>query len=275
MSKYKIVFVDIDDTLNPANKKTSTRTIDTMTKLKNKGIIVVANTGRSNKYAINKSKEANLSQYVISSNGAEVYNYEKNEVIFQKNIPESLIKKVYEYCETVKLTLILNSLDKRLANTTNYDYNDEPVIPIKNIDDVLKKYPINQMIIISKNYDRMLVLPNLFKAKFPSLKTIHSSIALVDQKPVKGKQYYHDLVMQNTSKSTGIVELLDYLKIDSEQAIAIGNGYDDICMCDVVGTSVAVDNANPLMKETATMKTASSADDGVAMILEKLILDKE
>lgn len=275
MSKYKIVFVDIDDTLNPANKKTSTRTIDTMTKLKNKGIIVVANTGRSNKYAINKSKEANLSQYVISSNGAEVYNYEKNEVIFQKNIPESLIKKVYEYCETVKLTLILNSLDKRFANTTNYDYNDEPVIPIKNIDDVLKKYPINQMIIISKNYDRMLVLPNLFKAKFPSLKTIHSSIALVDQKPVKGKQYYHDLVMQNTSKSTGIVELLDYLKIDSEQAIAIGNGYDDICMCDVVGTSVAVDNANPLMKETATMKTASSADDGVAMILEKLILDKE
>ena len=216
-----------------------------------------------------------MSQYVISSNGAEVYNYEKNEVIFQKNIPEILIKKVYEYCETVKLTLILNSLDKRLANTTNYDYNDEPVIPIKNIDDVLKKYPINQMIIISKNYDRMLVLPNLFKAKFPSLKTIHSSIALVDQKPVKGKQYYHDLVMQNTSKSTGIVELLDYLKIDSEQAIAIGNGYDDICMCDVVGTSVAVDNANPLMKETATMKTASSADDGVAMILEKLILDKE
>ena len=275
MSKYKIVFVDIDDTLNPANEKTSTRTIDTMTKLKNKGIIVVANTGRSNKYAINKSKEANLSQYVISSNGAEVYNYEKNEVIFQKNIPESLIKKVYEYCETVKLTLILNSLDKRFANTTNYDYNDEPVIPIKNIDDVLKKYPINQMIIISKNYDRMLVLPNLFKAKFPSLKTIHSSIALVDQKPVKGKQYYHDLVMQNTSKSTGIVELLDYLKIDSEQAIAIGNGYDDICMCDVVGTSVAVDNANPLMKETATMKTASSADDGVAMILEKLILDEE
>lgn len=275
MSKYKIVFVDIDDTLNPANEKTSTRTIDTMTKLKNKGIIVVANTGRSNKYAINKSKEANLSQYVISSNGAEVYNYEKNEVIFQKNIPESLIKKVYEYCETVELTLILNSLDKRFANTTNYDYNDEPVIPIKNIDDVLKKYPINQMIIISKNYDRMLVLPNLFKAKFPSLKTIHSSIALVDQNPVKGKQYYHDLVMQNTSKSTGIVELLDYLKIDSEQAIAIGNGYDDICMCDVVGTSVAVDNANPLMKETATMKTASSADDGVAIILEKLILDEE
>ena len=68
--------------------------------------------------------------------------------------------------------------------------------------------------------------------------------------------------------------MLDYLDIDSEEAIAIGNGYDDICMCDVVGTSVAVENANTILKETATYITDSASNDGAAKILEKLCLEK-
>jgi HAD superfamily hydrolase (TIGR01484 family) len=79
MNKYDIVFVDIDDTLNPSNEPVSEYTKQVMTKLKENGIKVVVNTGRSATYAINKSKEANLSEYVISSNGSEVYNYEKKE----------------------------------------------------------------------------------------------------------------------------------------------------------------------------------------------------
>jgi hydroxymethylpyrimidine pyrophosphatase-like HAD family hydrolase len=121
----------------------------------------------------------------------------------------------------------------------------------------------------------MLVLPNLFKEKFPSLKVVHSSIGLIEEKRVKNKEYYHDLVLENTAKSTGITELLEYLGIDSEKAICIGNGYDDICMTDVVGTSIAVDNANTTLKEISTYITASAEEDGVAKILEKLCLEND
>ena len=84
MKKFDIVFVDIDDTLNPSNKATSEYTKEVMKKLKENGIKVVVNTGRSTRYAINKSIEANLSEYVISSNGAEVYDYENKQIIFSK-----------------------------------------------------------------------------------------------------------------------------------------------------------------------------------------------
>ena len=84
MNKFDIVFVDIDDTLNPSNQATSEYTKEVMKKLKEQGIKVVVNTGRSTTYAINKSIEANLSEYVISSNGAEVYNYETKEDILRK-----------------------------------------------------------------------------------------------------------------------------------------------------------------------------------------------
>lgn len=121
----------------------------------------------------------------------------------------------------------------------------------------------------------MLVIPNLFKEKFPNLKVVHSSIALVEERREKNKEYYHDFVIENTSKGTGIVELLDYLKIDKEEAIAIGNGYDDISMADVVETFIAVENANEILKSNAIYITNSASEDGVANILEKLILNKK
>lgn len=272
MGKYEIIFVDIDDTLNPSNAAVSEYTKDVMRRIKEKGIKVVVNTGRSAKYAIEKSIEAGLSEYVISSNGAEVYNYYERKEIFSKPIPKEDIKEIYHYAMSHNMTMILNSLEKRFINIKDYKYNNEPVVYFEDINEVLSNNDINQLVVLSSNYDRMLVLPNLFKEKFPRLKVIHSSIGLIEEKRVKDKEYYHDLVLENTAKSTGIVELLDYLGIDAERAIAIGNGYDDICMTDVVGTSIAMGNANQTLKEAATYITDTAENDGVAKILEKLVL---
>lgn len=275
MNKYKIVFVDIDDTLNPSNEKISEYTKEVIKKVTSKGIKIVVNTGRSAKYAIEKSLEGGLSEFIISSNGAEVYDYHNRREIFSKPINKKDIIAIYDYCNTHNMTIILNSLEKRFINIKDYKYNKEPAIYFEDINKILDENHINQLVILSDNYDRMLVLPSLFKEKFPSLKVIHSSLGLIEEKREKHKEYYHDLVLENTAKSTGIVELLEYLNIDSEEAIAIGNGYDDVCMCDVVGTSVAVANATNLLKETATYITDSSENDGVAKILEKLCLNGE
>lgn len=187
MNKYDIVFVDIDDTLNPSNGHVSDYTKDIMKKLKAKGIKVVVNTGRSAKYAIEKSLEAGLSEYTISSNGAEVYNYHLRQEIFSKPINNEDIKGIYEYCITHNMTIILNSLEKRFINIKDYKYNNEPAIYFEDIDPVLKENKINQLVILSSNYDRMLVLPNLFKEKFPTLKVIHSSVGLIEEKEKKTK----------------------------------------------------------------------------------------
>ena len=138
MKKYKIVFIDIDDTLNPSNGVVSPYTKEVMTKLKEKGIKVVIDSGRSASYAIKKSLEANLSEYVISSNGAEVYNYHDRKEIFSKPIPSDVIKEVYEYCESHNLTLVLNCMEKRYININDYKYNNEPAIYFDNINKVLK-----------------------------------------------------------------------------------------------------------------------------------------
>lgn len=272
--KKKIIFIDVDDTLNPSNGEVSEYTKSVMDRLKEKGILIVINTGRSAKYAIEKSLEAHLSNYIISSNGAEVYDYANRKIIFEQSIDKKIIKQVYKYCEESNLTLILNSLENRYINIKDYKYNNEPVIYFDDINKVLNKNKINQLVILSKNYDRMLVIPNMFKEKFPMLKVVHSSIGLIEGKRVKGKEYYHDLVMDNTAKATGIVELLDYLNLSTKDAIVVGNGYDDISMFDVVDTSIAVDNANDRLKEIAKYIALDVKEDGAAKKLEELLLEE-
>lgn len=273
-NKYKIAFVDIDDTLNSKDKPISEYTKEVMTELKNKGIKVVANTGRSVQYAINKSLEANLSEYTISSNGSEVYNYQEDKIIFSKPIDSKDVKYIYDYCNNHDLVVILNTFYNRFINIEDDNYNDESVTYIKNIDEVLKNNKVNQIVILSTNFERMLVLPNLFKEKCPSLKTVHSSNALSTGEREKNKQYYHNIIIENTSKGTGIVELLDYLKIAKREAIAIGNSFDDLSMYDSVGTTIAVSNSDQRLKDIANIIADTAENDGVAKILKELFIDE-
>lgn len=271
-NKYKIAFVDIDNTLNSKDKPISAYTKKIMKELKDNGIKVVVNTSRNVEYAISKSREANLSEYTISSNGAEVYNYQEDKIIFSKPISSKDIKYIYDYCNSHDLVIILNTFYNRFINVLDDKYNGESVTYIENIAEVLKNNKINQIVILSTNFERMLALPNLFKEKCPSLRTIHSSTALRTGKREKNKQYYHNLIVENTSKGTGIVELLDYLNIDKSQAIAIGNSIDDIAMYDQVATTIAVSNSNQNLKE-ATKIITDAQNDGVAKVLKELCLD--
>ena len=274
MSRYKIIFIDIDDTLKASNHEVSAYTKDIIKRVRDLGIMIVANTGHGTSYGIKKSQEAGLSEYVVSSNGSEIYNYKTKEKIFSRPIPVDTVKKVYEYCNNLKMTIIFNSFTNMFINIEKYDYSDDPVVYFDDIDKLLEEHEINQIIVLSKNYERMLVLPNVFQDKFPNLRTVRSSASLMEKTQLPNKEYYHDLVLENTSKGTGVAELLDYFKIKPEEAIAIGNGYGDLTMFDVVDKTITVENANDLLKENVDFITDSATNDGMTKAIKKYVLEE-
>ena len=71
----KLVFVDSDGTLKNSEGIISDRTIEVLTKLKEKDIDVVITTGRPRYHAIKVKENSNASRYIISSNN-------KNEAYF-------------------------------------------------------------------------------------------------------------------------------------------------------------------------------------------------
>ena len=65
--------------------------------------------------------------------------------------------------------------------------------------------------------------------------------------------------------------LLAHLRLTEADLIAFGDGYNDLSMIRLAGMGVAMDNAAPELRAVADFVTLSNEEDGVAVVLEKLV----
>ena len=85
----KMFCIDIDGTLLKSNGTISYNTVSIIKKLKEQGHEIVLCSARSRNAAISICKLIDTSKYVISSNGAEIYDYYNNDVIKIKILKKS------------------------------------------------------------------------------------------------------------------------------------------------------------------------------------------
>lgn len=74
------------------------------------------------------------------------------------------------------------------------------------------------------------------------------------------------------SKATGILKVLEYLKIPIENSYAFGDGRNDVEMLSKVGYGIAMGNAEDYVKSFAKKVTDTVQNDGVAVEIENFIL---
>ncbi|WP_404444140.1 Cof-type HAD-IIB family hydrolase [Microbacterium marinum] len=80
-----------------------------------------------------------------------------------------------------------------------------------------------------------------------------------------------EIGLRGTTKGSAIVRVLDVLGLDAADAIGIGDSWNDAEMFDVVGSPVAMGNADPALKERAGGNvTTDVLDDGVWNAFVKL-----
>ena len=263
MKNVKIVFTDLDSTLTISEGKIDITNKKIFEKLANIGIPVVINTGRSIPYTIPLCKQFSTSNYLIASNGAEIYNYINKKVIYRNIISKESLKYLDELIDKYNLLFMANGVERRYSNKTdknlatifsNYlsDINDE----LAQV--VLESYDINKMIEIRKallDYDILKIIN----------KTKHIE---------EGKLLYYDIVNKDVSKGKAVEILCDYLKIDKRKAMAIGDSTNDLEMLQAVGYKVAVSNASDDIKAAANIVTLSNQQNGVATILNELYNQK-
>jgi Cof subfamily protein (haloacid dehalogenase superfamily) len=73
------------------------------------------------------------------------------------------------------------------------------------------------------------------------------------------------------TKAFALERLCRRLGIAQHQVVAVGDMPNDLAMLEWAGTSVAVANAQQSVLEVADQVTASNLDDGVALLLERII----
>ena len=72
-----------------------------------------------------------------------------------------------------------------------------------------------------------------------------------------------DIIPADCSKGRGIGKILEYYGLSREEAIAFGDGNNDIEMLQAVGTGVAMENASEQLKAVATDFCGHVTQDGI------------
>lgn len=81
---------------------------------------------------------------------------------------------------------------------------------------------------------------------------------------------FADCVAKGVDKAVGIDKVLEYYGFDLSEAMAFGDGGNDITMLRHVGTGVAMGNASDEVKAAADIVTTSVDEDGISRILSML-----
>ncbi|MFN3873226.1 MAG: Cof-type HAD-IIB family hydrolase [Ignavibacterium sp.] len=87
--------------------------------------------------------------------------------------------------------------------------------------------------------------------------------------------YYLEIKKSGSTKAKGLMRLLKHLKLNTSDAIVIGDWYNDIPMFETKAFKVAMANAVPELKRMADyVLSKSNNEDGISEILEALLNSK-
>ena len=263
----KLILIDSDDTLKKSDGTISERSKKAIRDNRKAGNIVVICTARPRYQTLEVMRDSDANCIVVSSNGAEIYDSRKEQVLFNSFIDKNLVIKLVEDAFVNDIRLILTT--ENIEYVTKEVRNPKQVL-LGNADyvNVLSECDIKQCMFIDEKKDKIY----MEKEVISHFNELH----IVDEISENSSYYEKWFSVSNVrcSKGNALKFLSDYLNIPIENTIAIGNDKNDISMFEVAGLSVAVDNASDDIKSKVDYITLSNDEDGVAVFLEEILVKK-
>lgn len=244
----KIVFFDIDGTLiDIETKRISEKTIEALQRLKANGIKICIATGRS-PFVLPKFEGVEFDAY-LTFNGS--YCFDRFGTIFDNPISNDDVQRLIQNAAGIGRPVCIATKDRVAANGMDQDladyYSFAKMEPKVSEDfDTLRRENIYQVMLGCRKQDYPAILEGVEGAKIA---------AWWDRAT--------DVVPADGGKGRGIQKVLAYYCLDRTEALAFGDGNNDIEMLEAVGTGVAMANASEEMKAIADDVCAHVANDGV------------
>jgi len=267
----KLVFVDSDGTLKNSEGLISKKTVDVLTRLKEKNIGVIITTGRPRYHALKVKETSNASRYVISSNGSEVYDSETDKVIYASYLKDEYVLEIFEIADINNCRCILTVDGVEVV--TDIVKNPNQVMLDKPINEYLKTNKVKQIFI---RCDTEVEAKNTYKMikEFGKVKIANES-SYFQTGVVEDKGIWFSITNKRVNKGLAIKKLAKYLDVKLSDTYGFGNDYNDIKMFETVNYSIVMENANEDLKRKAKIIAKSNNEDGVADFLEEIFIKGE
>ncbi|MDD7281208.1 HAD family hydrolase [Floccifex sp.] len=265
----KILALDLDGTTLNDQNKISKENIQAIELAKTQGVLVVVSTGRS--LDMIPACLKGLVSYVISSNGAVIYDFSTNEKIYEKTISNELALSFIHSLPKFYFSANIDGkmvLQKGLIGTIYQSLrqnNKTKFLKVNSIELYLKQTNKNvecfQMYTLFKRIHKQLL--NVL-SHFPSLCEANTNAP---------ENRYTEIFASGTNKGKALLALVEYLKLEDVKIYCIGDGQNDLELFEVADISMAVANAHRQCKEKADVIVPTNNDNGVCFGIEHYVLE--
>lgn len=246
----RVVFMDIDGTLMERGR-VSQRVIDAIQAARARGHLFFVCTGRSRGHMPPLLLDAQyLDGHVM---GCGMHCVMGDEVIHRECVPpEAVIAVAEHFLERGRECLFegetrLLAIHSRISDFESFDDLDRFAA-------ALTDSPVSK-----------LTVPGAYRAE--------DAAFLARWFDVYDMGTYSDVVLKGVTKATGMQHVLDRLGLARENCIGVGDSANDLPMIQFAGLGVAMGNAPEHVKAQADAVTEDCQNDGVAVMIEKYLLN--
>lgn len=233
----KLVASDIDGTiLQNGKRELSQRLVEQIKKLKDKGILFVASSGRQIPNLKRLFAPVAKDIAYIAENGALI-EY-KGEIIFKKSIERQLGISILEDIRNKdNCEILLSGENTSYLEPKTLSYEQHMKTFVKNnvtiVEDITK---VTEPFLKISVYDEDSIdnCSDYFKQKWSDKVTVVTS----------GYKWL-DMVNLEVNKGTAMKFLMEHIGISSDESMALGDNYNDLEMLDLVKYSYAMKTAQP------------------------------
>ena len=252
----KAIFFDIDGTLvSFRTHRVPQETKDAIKRLREKGIKVFVATGRMLKM-VEVLNDIEFDGY-ITYNGACCVDSSKENVIFKSTVPQEELEALALRLKTDPFPVSFMCRHEMYVN-----YMDELVTTVAKVVEVEPPVVRSVEEIIREDVYQLCIYVDEPKLQQILSETLPGCVGM------RWIELFADVNVRGMNKQLGIDRMLEHFGIPLENAMAFGDGGNDIPMLQHVPFSVAMGNANDAVKASAAYVTADVDDGGIVKALE-------
>ncbi|MDQ0199658.1 Cof-type HAD-IIB family hydrolase [Neobacillus ginsengisoli] len=241
--EIKLIALDMDGTLFNDDRQISIGNREAIKEVQERGIFVVLSTGRSIMTCGEHADSLELTSYLVTVNGSEIWD-EKRDLVERNIVKSEFIQWMWELSQRHETRFWAISTDKMWFDEMPGDIHDREWL----------KFGFD----IDDDDVREIILKELQeKGEF---ELSNSSLKNIEVNPI------------GINKANGLKIVCRKLGIDMENVMAVGDSLNDMAMIKEAGIGVAMGNAQEVLKEAADWVTATNNEDGVAKAIRKWVL---
>jgi len=268
--EYKLVAIDLDDTLLKDNRTISQKNIEALKQAAEKGVKVILASGRAAESTYYYMEKIGLEFPVIGFNGACIYDGKNKRVLHEMLLDCEVALPIIKHVETLGIHCNVYVDDKIYIQKRNkwsefYKENfvkSSLMVEVGKLSDFIR-FPVLKILLADDNEVLLGIKPEMEK------------IAGNDVNVFFSQPYFLEFTNKYATKGYALKVLAEYYGIRQEEVMAIGDAYNDISMIQYAGLGVCMGNGVDDVKKIADFVTLENDEDGVAHAIERFILNDD